>query len=305
MINPVGTGFSRELYPGGGQTFWSVQGHVESVERLIRTWLADYGRSGSLIYIAGKSYGGYLAGFLASTLSDLDVRGVFLLSPGIALSDYVTALHKRSGLPPADQDRVAQHVSKIIGLPISFIADANLRVNSQTFLEKLVPGTIVGRLDSRAAGNVPTVKDPARDAAQDDPSLGLEGGNVRISKPVADHFREMGAKAPGDYIVLTLDLNFRWDWRPHATSWDANLALDAAPAYACFTAALLKAHIVIAAAHNDFPVTPTLAPYSFAHSCVPLDRVDFSYYDAGHTISDDPAARKLLVCDIRSFIGGQ
>jgi carboxypeptidase C (cathepsin A) len=351
MVDTVGTGFSRELHPGGGQTFWSVQGDIDSSERAIRAWLSEHHRTGSPVYIAGESYGGFRTGFLAAALEDLDVRGLILLSPGIDLtdimrgdlgyaaylpvmavaavehgvvpargrtikqvyddaqafvaSDYVAALHQGSALPAADRDRMAQRLSALIGLPAELIAKANLRIESQAFLEQLVPGKVVGRLDGRAIDKAPDQpRDAGRDPAADDPALGLHGTNVRISRPVGDHLRAMGVKAPGDYVALTLDVNFRWDFRPLSPAWDANLALDAMPAYANFMAARPDAHIMIAAGYHDLAVPPAMAPYSFAHSTVSPDRVTFRYYDAGHTIFDDPAARKLLLIDIRHFITG-
>ncbi|MDX8356491.1 S10 family serine carboxypeptidase-like protein [Sphingopyxis terrae] len=348
MIDPVGTGFSRELVPGGGQYYWSISGDIESFQKVIRKWLSDHGRTGSPIYIAGESYGGYRAGYLASALADLDIRGLILLSPGIDLNglsggdltlatalptmavaavyhgrvparsrsfeqihreaqsfvrdEYVPALHQGSELPAAERARLAKRMSALIGLPADKIVAANLRVDTQTFLENLVPGNVIGQLDNRAMGPLPENRDGARFAEAEDPSFGLQGGMVRYSKPVSDHLREMGVKSDTDYVAVTLDVNFRWDWRSRSPSWFENQGLNAASAYTNFMARRPKARLLVTTGYFDLAVPIDAPRHTLAHANVPFDRVTFKTYESGHTTSDDPKARLDLIRDIRAFV---
>lgn len=59
FIDPVGTGFSRERPGVRSGAYWSVEGDAAAALRLIRKWLVDNGRSGSPIFIARESYGGF------------------------------------------------------------------------------------------------------------------------------------------------------------------------------------------------------------------------------------------------------
>lgn len=83
FIDPVGTGFSRPLRPGGGGAYWSVDGDARAALALVREWLAANGRSGSPLYFAGESYGGYRLGVMARTMADLNVAGLVLISPAL------------------------------------------------------------------------------------------------------------------------------------------------------------------------------------------------------------------------------
>ena len=81
LIDPVGTGFSRELKPGGGKAYWSPAGDSKAVQTLVRGWLRDAGRANSPIYFVGESYGGYRVAEMAKDIGDLNVAGLVLISP--------------------------------------------------------------------------------------------------------------------------------------------------------------------------------------------------------------------------------
>jgi carboxypeptidase C (cathepsin A) len=58
FVDPVGTGFSRPLRPGGGARFWSVAGDAGAMAQAITGWLAVHGRAGAPVIVVGESYGG-------------------------------------------------------------------------------------------------------------------------------------------------------------------------------------------------------------------------------------------------------
>ena len=131
-----------------------------------------------------------------------------------AQTDYVVALQQGSALAAQDRDLLAERMSKLIGLPTSTIAAANLRIDTQDFLEQLVPGKVVGRIDTRVAAPKPDGPLVAgRPKAADDPALHMGASNVIKNIWVRDYLRnEVGVKTDLDYISLTLDVNFAWDW---------------------------------------------------------------------------------------------
>ncbi|MGB0040652.1 MAG: hypothetical protein WBQ00_17260, partial [Terriglobales bacterium] len=203
MIDPVGTGFSRELSAGAGHAYWNPTGDSKAAQTVIRDWLRDHGRTTSPIYIVGESFGGYRLAEMAKDIGDLNIAGLILVSPGTDMSgeaggasdqrfvstlpsmattayehgkgqsashsaeqvfeearafaqtDYLVVLQQGSALPAADRDRLAERMAKLIGLPASTIAAANLRIDTQDFLEQLLPGKVVGRLDTRVVAPKP------------------------------------------------------------------------------------------------------------------------------------------------------
>ncbi|MET3472325.1 carboxypeptidase C (cathepsin A) [Novosphingobium sp. 1529] len=118
FVDPVGTGFSRPLTPGGGASFWSVAGDARAMAQVITGWLAAHGRAGAPVIVVGESYGGTRAAAMLPLLKGVNLAGLVLLSPALAIgpqgdSELVEALpamavaaaaHGKgalAGLPPA------------------------------------------------------------------------------------------------------------------------------------------------------------------------------------------------------------
>ncbi len=86
FVDPVGTGFSRELREGGGKPYWSVTGDPRAALDYVRGWIAAHGRESSPLFIAGQSYGGMRAALMAKDMGDLNVAGFILISPALDMS---------------------------------------------------------------------------------------------------------------------------------------------------------------------------------------------------------------------------
>ncbi|MEU6408169.1 alpha/beta fold hydrolase [Microbispora sp. NPDC046933] len=81
FIDPVGTGFSRELRQDGAAPYLSVHGDAAATERFIRWWLAEHKRQDSPIYLVGESFGGFRLATMCARITDLDVAGLVFISP--------------------------------------------------------------------------------------------------------------------------------------------------------------------------------------------------------------------------------
>ncbi|MBP2329245.1 carboxypeptidase C (cathepsin A) [Kibdelosporangium banguiense] len=81
FIDPVGTGFSRELREGGATPYMSIHGDSAAVEQFIRHWLAEHKRSDSPVYLVGESFGGFRLATLCARIADLGVAGLVFVSP--------------------------------------------------------------------------------------------------------------------------------------------------------------------------------------------------------------------------------
>ncbi|RUT88310.1 peptidase S10, partial [Mesorhizobium sp. M7A.T.Ca.US.000.02.2.1] len=67
FVDPVGTGYSREAPGQDTRDFWGVNQDASSIGAFIRLYLAQNGRTGSPLFLAGESYGGFRAALLART----------------------------------------------------------------------------------------------------------------------------------------------------------------------------------------------------------------------------------------------
>lgn len=86
FIDPPGTGWSRFAQEGDElrRRFWSVDGDIELLARVVTKWLTQNGRLASPKYLAGESYGGFRAPKLAASLqtgNGVGMRGVVMVSP--------------------------------------------------------------------------------------------------------------------------------------------------------------------------------------------------------------------------------
>jgi carboxypeptidase C (cathepsin A) len=83
FIDPVTTGFSREVPGEDPQQFHGVQEDLESVGEFIRLWTSRYGRWASPKFLAGESYGTTRAAGLSHYLQQrhgMYLNGIVLLS---------------------------------------------------------------------------------------------------------------------------------------------------------------------------------------------------------------------------------
>lgn len=106
FVDPVGTGYSREAPGQETSAFWGVSQDAASMGAFVRLYLAETGRIGSPLYLAGESYGGFRAALLSRTLQqDIGItpRGIVLISPALEFSfvrpDEFQPLHFALELP--------------------------------------------------------------------------------------------------------------------------------------------------------------------------------------------------------------
>jgi carboxypeptidase C (cathepsin A) len=354
MIDPVGTGFSRELRTGGGRAYWNPEGDAKAAETVIREWLRDNARADSPVYVLGESFGGYRLAEMAKGIGDLNVAGLILVSPGtdmsgeagisndqhfvftlpsmattafahdksqtggrnveqvyqearaFAQSDYVEALQLGSELKTQDRDHLAYRMTKLIGLPASTISADNLRVDTQDFLEQLLPGKVVGRIDTRVAApkpHGPLVR--GRSKAADDPALHMGASNIIKNVRVRDYLRnELGVKTDLDYISLTLDVNFAWDWNSGSRKIEDNLRnLNPTPNLAKLMKEKPACRLLLLSGYYDLATPVLYQRYTLTHAGVPLDRTRMVAFAAGHSVYDDDS-RPTVSRELHEFIAG-
>jgi carboxypeptidase C (cathepsin A) len=144
FIDAMGTGFSRPDKPGYGTNFGGVENDLAAFGEFIRSFLNQYNRWGSPLFVGGESYGTTRAAGLAGYLTDRDcpVNGVMLLSAvfdsnasagiqrqlGTLATEIMTA-HYHKKLPPELQK-----------LSVEQIADQARQFASGEYLEYMFDG---------------------------------------------------------------------------------------------------------------------------------------------------------------------
>lgn len=87
FVDPVGTGYSRAT--GSTDPFYSIEGDVSTLSRIVAKHLASKNRLMSPVYLAGESYGGFRIPRIARELQGRDgvgVRGLIAISPVLDFS---------------------------------------------------------------------------------------------------------------------------------------------------------------------------------------------------------------------------
>jgi carboxypeptidase C (cathepsin A) len=213
------------------------------------------------------------------------IEQVYAEAAHFAQSDYAVALQQGSALTAPDRDRLAGRIASLIGLPAETIVADDLRVGSQEFLEKLLgaEGRIVGRLDTRvSAPKVDPARMPNRPTAANDPALGMGPTNVIKSEPIKAYMdRELGVHTARDYLSLTLDVNFQWNWQSEAA--EPQFYRNSTPNIASAMVKQPRMRLLLVDGYYDMAV-PVLAPrYALMHAGVPLDRVSMQALVAPHS----------------------
>jgi carboxypeptidase C (cathepsin A) len=232
---------------------------------------------------------------------------VFESARAFAQGEYLVALHQGALLPVAERTRMAARVAEFIGLSAATVEAADLRVDTQDFLELLLAdaGKVVGRLDTRVAAVRATVPPSVdRPPAANDPALGLGKSNVVKSGIAARYFREeLGLRTDRDYYGVTLDVNFKWDWSGALPSQGVGARhwFDATPKLAQLLAAKPRARLLVVSGYFDL-ATPLLAVrHAMSHAGLPPEQVEWLALPGSHSPYDDPDSLGVLAGRLRAL----
>ncbi len=144
FIDAMGTGFSRPDRPTWGPNFGGVDNDLAAFGEFIRSFLNQYNRWGSPLFVGGESYGTTRAAGLAGYLTDRDcpINGVMLLSAVIDSNAGAGIQRQLSTLPT---EIMTAHYHKKLApelqkLSAGQIADQARQFASGEYLEYLFDG---------------------------------------------------------------------------------------------------------------------------------------------------------------------
>ena len=144
FIDAMGTGFSRPDRPTWGPNFGGVDNDLAAFGEFIRSFLNEYDRWGSPLFVGGESYGTTRAAGLAGYLTDRDcpLNGVMLLS---AIFDVNASAGIQRQLSTLPTEIMTAHYHKKLApdlqkLSVAQIADRARQFASGEYLEYLFDG---------------------------------------------------------------------------------------------------------------------------------------------------------------------
>jgi carboxypeptidase C (cathepsin A) len=243
-------------------------------------------------YTATAAYHKKLAADLTANL-DQTLREV----ESWALTDYAAALAQGDALPDAQQQVVAERLSRYTALPVDWLIRAKLRIDPGRFRKQLLAdeGKVIGRFDTRITGFAADQIDPD---AEYDPSLSLY---LPLYTATLNHYVRGDLKFDSDlpYEVLTERVQ-PWNFGQRGTGY-----LYVADTLRDTMLKNPQLKLLVGAGRLDLATPYFSADYTINHLGLPPElrkNVTHTYYPAGHMMYHDPASRKQLHDDVTNFI---
>ena len=219
-----------------------------------------------------------------------------------ALGDYAHALAQGSGLEPAERDAIAAKLHRYTAMPLALILNANLRVSPDRFEKELLRGErrTIGRLDARFRG---IDHDAAGESPEFDAADAAFGG--AFTAAFNDYIRSTLKFETDELYKPTNYPDVGRDWDSHHRTGGGRFELpDVAEDLREAMSKSPRLRIFAANGYFDFATPFFETEYTISH--MGLDpalekNIAFGYYQSGHMIYLNAAARRQMKSDISRF----
>lgn len=213
---------------------------------------------------------------------------------------YTPALYKGDLLSAAEKEAIAEKLGYFTGLEKQYILHSNLRILMGRFQKKLLEdkGLTIGRLDGRFMGD-------ESDKVAEKPQLG-DAASYQISSAYTasiNHYfaSELEVKMNRPYITSGGGSGWRWRTVPDSQYWEP-MPVNTAPYLGETMRRNPAMKVMVASGYYDL-ITPFFdAEYTFARNGIVTDRVEMTYYEAGHMMYTHEPDLVKLSKDIRDFL---
>ena len=216
-----------------------------------------------------------------------------------AYDEYAPALLRGSSLDEATRRGVTERLAYFTGLSEQYVGRADLRILAPRFLKELLrdEGKAVGRIDARDTGD--DIDDVAESPEGDPSGYGTDGAYTAA----LNHYMaaELGVEMDRRYKVSGR-VGREWKWRtvPEGSYYE--------PAYVNVARQLARAmrrndrvRVLVQSGYYDFATPFFDAELTFARHGIVMDRVEMTYYEAGHMMYLHDPSREKFLQDVRSF----
>ncbi len=235
---------------------------------------------------------------------DGDLEAFLDLARGFAADELAPALIKGSALDEQERKRIGDRLAWFTGLDPLLIQRADLRVTGARFRKELLRdrGLSVGRADTRYTRDDmdDTADSPEGDAA----SEGFKNAFVAVLNQYLHAELEVVMDRP--YKPFG-EVHREWDWRPDRGDgvrfWE--------PSYVNVARRLSNAlrsnadlRVLVASGYYDMATPFYDAEFTFGRHAILPDRIDYTYYEAGHMMYVHGPSLERFMADVRGFIEG-
>ena len=215
---------------------------------------------------------------------------------------YTPALYKGSLLTEDEKISIAEKLAYFIGLDKNYILRSDLRILMHRFQKQLLAdkGLSIGRLDGRFMGD-------EADKLSENPHLG-DAASYQISSAYTaalNHYYasvlkvEMGRP----YLTSNRKIGSTWRWRtvPDGSYWEPK-PVNVSRALGETMRRNTDMKVLVASGYYDL-ITPFFdAEYTFSRNGIVKERVEMTYYEAGHMMYTHEPDLIKLSGDIRRFL---
>ena len=215
---------------------------------------------------------------------------------------YTPALYKGSLLTENEKNFIAEKLAYFIGLDKDYILRSDLRVLMHRFQKQLLAdkGLSIGRLDGRFMGD-------EADKLSENPHLG-DAASYQISSAYTaalNHYYASVLKVEMDRPYLTSNgkIGSTWRWRtvPDGSYWEPT-PVNVSRALGETMRRNTDMKVLVASGYYDL-ITPFFdAEYTFSRNGIVKERVEMTYYEAGHMMYTHEPDLIKLSGDIRRFL---
>ena len=215
------------------------------------------------------------------------------------VNDYLPGLIRGQLITPDDKTRIAKRLSDFIGLDDDYIERANLRINLGRFLRELRrdEGLSVGRLDSRFVGVEP---DRVGEYPDYDPSA--YGIDAAYTGAMLDYFtRDLEVDVRNRYTTLGGVRNWNWDTGRSETGGE-NSYVNVAPNLARAMRQNKDLRILALNGYYDLATPFFATEITLAQPDFDRDRIELTYYEAGHMMYIHEPSLIQMAKDVKAFI---
>jgi carboxypeptidase C (cathepsin A) len=221
---------------------------------------------------------------------------VFADAVEFARTEYMPALLEGDSLAAGKAARLAEEMSRRIGLPASFIAERKLRVSRSDFMLNLLKdrGLRTGQIDARATGKIEDYA--GKKGPYDDPSMFVGGS----SAPTVHAYFTSELKFPATepYKTLNLEINSRW-------KFDCERAMsDPAGIIGKAMKEQPRLRLFWAAGYYDLTTPFYAGKHALDHAGIPPARLVVAAFPTGHSVFEGDENLARFTGAVRSFIQG-
>jgi len=217
------------------------------------------------------------------------------------MGPYAHALAQGTDISAEEKQAVAEKLHGYIGLPVSYLLKANLRVSGGEFEKTLQDDQdlTTGRLDTRFSG--PNLNSLSESAEYDPQSSAISSAYVALFN---DYVRKDLKYGEGlTYLPEALFGSAQWDLTHRGNPIALNVAVDLAEAMKTNP----RLHVMVNGGYYDLATPFFAAQYEEKHLPIPQSlakNIEYDWYESGHMVYVRDESLKQLHDRVAAFIKG-